>query len=143
MSVSQDFKDYVLEQLRLLRAVTTRRMFGGMGLYSDGLFFALIASDVLYFKVDDHNRPDYQARGSRPFVPFADRPEVSMSYFEVPADVLDDAEELVLWARKSVTVALQAASKKSMPRAAPTKQRAVKRAKTKSRATKRPAKRPK
>ena len=113
MAVSSDFTAYVIEQLALLGRVTSRRMFGGVGLYCDGLFFALIASDTLYFKVDESNRADYERRGSRPFVPFPDKPEMSMNYYDVPADLLDDGEELSRWARKSVAVALAAASKKS------------------------------
>lgn len=113
MSVSNDFVAYVGEQLELLGRVTSRRMFGGVGLYADGLFFALIADDTLYFKVDDSNRADYLERGCKPFQPFADKPELSMSYYDVPADLLDDAEELSRWARKSVAIALGAASRKS------------------------------
>jgi DNA transformation protein and related proteins len=113
MAVSKDFLAYVLEQLQSLGQVTSRRMFGGVGLYADGLFFALLDDDTLYFKVDDSNRADYQQRGSTPFVPFPDRSEVSMSYFNIPAEVLDDAEDLQHWARKSVAVALTAAGRKS------------------------------
>jgi len=112
MAVSKEFLAYVLEQLALLGQVTSRRMFGGVGLYADGLFFGLIDADAVYFKVDDSNRADYQQRGSKPFVPVADKPEVSMSYFDVPAEVLDDAEELQRWARKSVAVALTKRSRK-------------------------------
>jgi DNA transformation protein len=110
MAVSKEFSAYILEQLRLLPALTSRRMFGGMGIYSDGLFFALLADDTLYCKVDDGNRPDYMQRGMRAFVPFPDKP--GMNYYEVPAEVLEDAEELARWARKSVAAGLAAASQK-------------------------------
>ncbi len=113
MAVSKDFVAYVIEQLGSLVSVTSRRMFGGVGLYADGLFFTLIDDDTLYFKVDDSNRSDYEQRGSKPFCPFPDKPEFSMNYYDVPADLLDDGEELSRWARKSVTVALAAASKKA------------------------------
>ena len=106
MSVSADFHSYVLEQLALLRGVSSRRMFGGVGLYSEGLFFGLIDDDVLYLKVDDSNRSDYTARGMDAFRPFKDKPLYSMTYFQVPADVLEEAELLVQWARKSCAVAL-------------------------------------
>jgi DNA transformation protein len=112
VSVSNDFVAYAVEQLGSLTRVTSRRMFGGVGLYADGLFFALIADDTLYFKVDDSNRADYEQRGSKPFCPFPDKSDFSMSYYDVPADLLEDAEELSRWARKSVGVALVAASKK-------------------------------
>lgn len=109
MAVSREYLDYALEQLRVLGHVTARRMFGGVGLYHDELFFGLISADTLYLKVDDSNRSDYTARAMEPFRPFADRPNYSMAYYEVPADVLEDAEALAAWARKSCGAALLAA----------------------------------
>ncbi|HZF26889.1 MAG TPA: TfoX/Sxy family protein [Steroidobacteraceae bacterium] len=106
MSVSADFHNFVLEQLAQLRGVTSRRMFGGIGLYWDGLFFGLIDDDVLYLKVDDSNRGDYTARGMEAFHPFKDKPLYSMTYYQVPADVLEESELLVQWTRKSCAVAL-------------------------------------
>jgi DNA transformation protein len=105
MAVTRDFHQYVLEQLSALGSVASRPMFGAVGLYCDGGFFGLIASDVLYFKVDDANRGDYEARGTSQFRPYRDRPQVSMNYYEVPADVLEDAEECVIWARRSLIIA--------------------------------------
>ncbi|HLN48811.1 MAG TPA: TfoX/Sxy family protein [Steroidobacteraceae bacterium] len=105
MAVTDDFFRYVLEQLSGLSALASRRMFGAVGLYSDGAFFGLISSDVLYFKVGDANRPDYEARGMGQFRPFRDRPQISMSYYEVPAEVLEEADECMLWARRSIAVA--------------------------------------
>jgi DNA transformation protein len=115
MSVTSAYVDYVLEQVARTGRVTSRRMFGGVGLYSDGQFFGLIADDTLYFKVGEQTRSEYESRGMTPFRPYEDRPEVSMSYFTVPADILDDAEELVAWARKAVAIA--AASPKPAKRA--------------------------
>ena len=106
MAVSADYLAYVLDQLASLGRVRSRRMFGGVGLYADDVFFALIDSDTLYFKVDDANRPDYTQRGCAPFRPFPDDPTYSMSYFQIPADVLEDPDELLVWARKSVAAAL-------------------------------------
>jgi len=108
MAVSHDYLQYVLEQLSGLGRIASRRMFGSVGLYCDDLFFGLISRDTLYFKVDDTNRADYMARRMGQFRPYADKPEFSMAYFEVPAEVLEDGEECVAWARRSVTVALAA-----------------------------------
>ena len=105
MPVGAAFLQYVLEQLERLGGVTSRRMFGAVGLYRDDVFFAIIDNDTLFFKVGDSTRPDYESRGMKAFRPYKDRPEVSMTYFTVPADVLDDAEELVTWARRSVAIA--------------------------------------
>lgn len=108
MTVSADYLQYVLDQLQALGGVSSRRMFGGAGLYCDELFFGLISDDTLYLRVDDSNRGDFTTRGAAPFRPYADRPELSMSYFEAPADVLDDARQLAEWARRSVAVAQRA-----------------------------------
>jgi DNA transformation protein len=108
VSVSRDYLAYVVDQLAPFAQVVTRRMFGGVGLYTQELFFGLIDDDTLYLKVDDTNRADYTARGCEPFRPFAD--VASMNYFRVPAEVLEDAEELAQWARKSLRVAAAAAA---------------------------------
>jgi DNA transformation protein len=113
MSVSADYLDYVLEQLAGLGGLTTRRMFGGVGLYHGDLFFALIDDDTLYFKVDDSNRTDYQSRGARPFRPYKDRPEVSLTYFEVPAEIMEEHDDIVAWARRSIAVALSSQARKN------------------------------
>jgi DNA transformation protein and related proteins len=110
MSVSEGYRTYIVEQLAALPALSTRRMFGGLGLYSDAWFFALIDDDVLFFKVDDANRDDYVSRGMKAFMPFPGQP--SLGYFQVPAEVIEEAEELTRWARKSVEVAQRAGQKK-------------------------------
>ncbi len=78
-------------------------MFGGAGIYYDGLIFGLLADDVLYFKVDDSNKSDYERAGMKPFQPFEDKPMV-MSYYEVPVDILENREVLAEWATKSLVV---------------------------------------
>lgn len=112
MTLSSDFLAYVLEQVAALGSVSSRRMFGGAGLYREEFFFALVADDVLYLRVNDSNRGDYTARGMAPFRPYADQPHLSMSYFEVPADVLENPGELVSWAQRSVAVAMSAPPKR-------------------------------
>jgi len=103
MPVSGEYIEYVVDQLACIGEVTHKRMFGGVGLYHDGLFFGLIASDMLYFKVDDENRSAYQSAGSKPFQPYDE--VSSMNYFEVPPDVLENREELVAWANRAIQVA--------------------------------------
>ena len=123
MSVSDGFRDYVLEQLAGVGPVTPRRMFGGVGLYSWGVFFGMIDDDRVYLRVDDATRPRYEARGSGPFAPMVNEAPMR-GYYEVPADLLDDREELAAWARESVGVAV---ALKSAPRRAsrPPTQRAA------------------
>ena len=111
MSVSPEYRDWVIEQLRDAGSVTGRAMFGGYGIYLDGSIFGLIADDILYFKVDDTNRPDFEAAGMGPFRPFKDSSEV-MQYYEVPADVLEDRDLLVEWARRAALVSRRSSMKK-------------------------------
>jgi DNA transformation protein len=119
LAVSDEFRDYVLEQLASAGKVSPRRMFGGVGLYLDGLFFALIDDDTLYFKTDDANRPRFEQAGSRPFCPYPDRPGHVMAYWAVPAEVLEDAEQLREWTRESLAAALAARSRRSVRRRRP------------------------
>jgi DNA transformation protein len=79
-------------------------MFGGVGIYAGDLFFALIDDDLVYFKVDDANRPAFEARGMGPFMPGGDGGEV-MQYYQLPEDVLEDPEELGRWMEAAVEVA--------------------------------------
>ena len=104
MSVSNEFLSYIVDQLSTVGPVNARKMFGGAGVYLNGLMFGLVSSDVLYLKVDDSNRPDYEKAGSQIFQPWPDKPN-TMPYYEVPADVLDDRMLLKQWAEKSVKVA--------------------------------------
>jgi DNA transformation protein len=87
-------------------------MFGGSGLFRGGVMFGLISSDELYFKVGATNRPDYEAAQSRAFVYAARGKTVSLSYWRVPDDILEDGDELRAWAAKAYAVALAAATQK-------------------------------
>lgn len=115
MAVRPEFLAYVLEQLAGVRGLRSHRMFGGVGLYGDELFFGLIDDDTLYFKTGERNVAAYLARGMRKFMPFPDRPEAVMGYHEIPADVIEDAETLVAWARESLAVAAASKAKKRTP----------------------------
>jgi DNA transformation protein len=106
MAVSKQYLDYLLGQLHGLGGVEARRMFGGLGLYSRGTFFGLLYKERLYFKTDDSTRPEYEARGSEGFRPRANLKNMKMTYYTVPAEVLEDEDELVAWAKKAVTAAL-------------------------------------
>ncbi len=108
MVVSANYRAFILEQLgRVLPAVRARGMFGGVGVYSADLFFALMDNDTLYFKVDDETRSDFESRGMGPFRPFGDGGEV-MQYYEVSAELIEDTEQLAPWAEKAVAVARRA-----------------------------------
>jgi DNA transformation protein len=101
---STGFETFALDQLAELGGVTSRKMFGGVGLYCDGLFFGLIARDELYLKVDDASRGAFEAAGSTAFQPYRDRPG-TMQYYSVPVGVLESSPELVRWAGGAVAAA--------------------------------------
>jgi DNA transformation protein len=96
------YLDYVLEQIGELGPVTSRAMFGGHGLYLGDQFFGIVYADRLYFRTDDTGRAAYEERGSEPFRPNARQ---TLRYWEVPADVIEDPEAAVEWARDAVSCA--------------------------------------
>jgi DNA transformation protein len=105
--VTDGFRAFVLEQLSEIESVLARAMFGGVGLYAGGVFFGILAADTLYLKVDDSNRGQYEAEGMTAFRPYADKP-MTMSYYQVPARVLEDRDELTAWVGAAVRVAASA-----------------------------------
>ncbi|MDF7824716.1 TfoX/Sxy family protein [Pontiellaceae bacterium B12227] len=106
MPVSNEFLEYVLDQFSIWGEVSVRKMFGGAGLYREGKMFGLVADDVVYLKVDETNQAKYETAGSAPFKPWDDKPMV-MSYWELPADVFEQPDELILWAQESLAIQLK------------------------------------
>lgn len=105
MTADPAFVEYVIEQLEPAGEITHKAMFGGYGIWESGDMFALISSDsTLYFKVDDQTRPRYQDAGSEQFM--------TMPYWSVPADLLEDREQLLDWAAEAVNVGHATAARK-------------------------------
>ena len=111
MAVSAEFRAYVLEQLGRVAPVTSRSMFGGVGVYSEGVFFAVVDDDRVYFKTDDGNRADFERAGMGPFQPFGEDAK-PMSYHELPGELLESPDELRPWMEKSLAVARSRRKKK-------------------------------
>jgi DNA transformation protein len=113
MAANADFIEFLKDQLRGLGHVTSRRMFSGAGIYCDGVIFALLLRDTLYFKVDDANRAAYEAEGLKPFSYEARGRTVEIgAYRRVPERLLDDPDEMVAWARAAVAAGQRAEAKK-------------------------------
>lgn len=93
------FNDFVLDQLADLSGVTARAMFGGYGLYHRTTFFGIIHKGRLYFKITEATLPRYKEQGMKPFRPNAK--QTLKSFYEVPIDVLEDAEALTQWATEA------------------------------------------
>lgn len=100
---TDSLKDFVLDQLRDLADLEVRPMFGGFGLYAGGKFFGIHFQGRLYFKTSETTRAAYIERGMKPFRPSAK--QKLTSYYEVPADVIEDAAELERWAREALSLA--------------------------------------
>jgi DNA transformation protein len=106
------FVELALESLREFGAVTTRPMFGGWGIYRDGVFFALIARDTLYFKSDEENRAEFERASPGPFTFEKKGERVVTHYYEVPEDAFEDARVMARWARLGYAAALRRAKAK-------------------------------
>jgi len=107
-----DFVDYVIQDLFSgARGVYARPMFGGYGVYRDETMFAIIADERLYFKADGSNKSSYIKSKSTPLTYQSRGRKIALSYWEVPAGVLEDRDELRRWAEDSYRI--NAAVKKS------------------------------
>jgi DNA transformation protein len=115
MAVTEGFKEFVRDLLADFGPVTIRNMFGGAGLYADGVMFAILAEDTLYLKTDAVSASAFAGEGMTPFkyTPRGREP-VAMSYWEVPPRLLEEPEELAAWARQAHSIAR--ASKAKPPR---------------------------
>lgn len=109
----RSFHDYVIDEvLREIPGITSKSMFGGWGIYKNGIFFALIADNELYFKVDEENKKDYEELGSEPFVYQSKNGPITMSYWILPEEIRDDLEKLRTWIDKSVTAGIKSKKRK-------------------------------
>jgi DNA transformation protein len=116
MAVSASYLTFVLEQLAGVRAIVTKRMFGGVGIYSGETFFAVIDNDTLFFKVDEPLAAQYRDAGMPPFAPIPGKPPM-LGYYQVPPDVLEDADAMARWAKQSLRVAVKAPARRRPGRA--------------------------
>ncbi|MCC7436043.1 MAG: TfoX/Sxy family protein [Methanoregulaceae archaeon] len=110
MAITAEYRAHVEERLGVVAPITTKSMFGGLGIYSNGLFFALADDGHLYFKVDDTNRGDFEAAGTGPFFPWDGAKP--MGYYELPDGLLDHPTDLAVWIDKALGVAERAALEK-------------------------------
>ncbi|WP_282038354.1 TfoX/Sxy family protein [Saccharicrinis aurantiacus] len=105
MAISNDFLQFILDQLYLWEGVSAKHMFGGAALYKNELAFGMIADNQLYFKVDQLNIEKYIKADSIQLKPFKNHKTV-LSFYSVPVDVIEDASTLVEWAKESYQIQL-------------------------------------
>jgi DNA transformation protein len=106
-----DLIDYLPDVFRLLGPVQTRRMFGGHGVYLDGVFFAIVDDDVLYLKADAESAHYFRELGLPQFEYVKDGKAAQLLYFAAPAEVLDDAEQASVWGRLALDASLRATAR--------------------------------
>ena len=135
MVASDTFADFLREQLAPLGRLTMRRMFGKTGVFCDGVMFAMVTENTLYFRVDDQNRATFKEAASFPPLNYEKKGcTIDLSFWRVPERLFDEPDELVVWARAALAAARRVATKRE--RTAPTresKSRKSKRRKSKPR----------
>lgn len=108
-----EFVDYLHEMLESFGPISARKMFGGYGLYHQGLMFGLVSRDTLYLKADAENAHHFEAEGLGKFKYLKAGKLMSIAYYRAPAEILEDSEQTALWARRSYEAALRAAKPKA------------------------------
>src|SRR5438046_2905595 len=120
MVASDSFASLLREELAPLGRVTMRRMFGKTGVFCDGLMFAMVTQDMLYFRVDDHNSAAFEeARSSPPLNYEKNGRTIDLSFWRAPERLLDEPDELIAWARTALAAARRVAAKGSRSRLRP------------------------
>ena len=135
MKKDDGFIAFLHELLEPLGKITTRSMFGGYGVYCDGLFIAIVIDGRLYLKVDDETKAAFVAAGSAPFVYEGQKKPIEMSYWNVPEDALDSPEQMRPWAKMAIAAALRKPAVKAAVKRARAKA-PIKRARSKPSASK-------
>ena len=119
MVATNSFAEFLREQLAPLGHVTMRRMFGKTGVFCDGLMFGMVTDNMLYFRVDDHNRAAFQeARSSPPLSYEKKGVTIDLAFWRAPERLFDEPDELVSWARVALRAADRVATKTRRPTAA-------------------------
>jgi DNA transformation protein and related proteins len=109
------FNELLEELFEPVGGVSLRRMFGGIGVFKDGVMFGLVDDDILYLKADDATRPRFEAEGSEPWVyQGRHRANVSTAYWRIPERLFDDTDEFAAWARTASEAAVRAKDAKTM-----------------------------
>ena len=115
MAISIEQREYVahiVDRLQFIGPVESRSMFGGFGMFLEGLMFGLVAGNELYLKVDTQNLQDYEDLGLQAFSFEKNGRQIKMSYYQAPEEATEDAELLSDWASNAYDAAMRAAAKK-------------------------------
>lgn len=108
----KEFVFYVVELMQSIGPVRAKGMFGGHGIFLEGLMFGLVADGILYLKADKNTENEFKEKGLEAFTYYRKGKELKMSYYQAPEEALEDGEEMNVWANKAYSTALRAVSKK-------------------------------
>lgn len=102
-----EYLEFIIDKFKEINIeISTRKMFGGIGISLGSIFFATIFDNEIYLKVDDSNREDYEKYNMTPFrYPFARKRPLTLQYYKVPVEVLEDSELFLTWVEKSINIA--------------------------------------
>jgi DNA transformation protein len=112
--MSDEFIDYVMELLGPFGTVGARRMFGGHGVYLDGLMFAIVSEDMLYLKADEMNRIEFEQAGCESYSYARKGSRAALGFFRPPEEAMESPELMLPWARTAYAAALRANAKKQV-----------------------------
>jgi len=116
MVASDSFADFLREQLGPLGPVTMRPMFGKTGVFCDGVMFGMVTENMLYLRVDEHNRSAFEEAASSPPLNYEKRGRaIDLSFWRAPERLFDEPDEFVTWARIALGAARRVAAKRGRP----------------------------
>ena len=114
MVASDSFAEFLREQLAPLGRVTMRRMFGKTGVFCDGLMFGMVTDNMLYLRVDDHNRAAFKEAESEPPLNYEKQgATIDLAFWRAPERLFDEPDEFVAWARLALAAASRVAAKRA------------------------------
>ena len=109
----KEFVAYVVDLMQPIGPVYSKRMFGGFGIFLDGMMFGLIMINTLYLKVDEENLKEFDELGLSPFTYNRKGQEMKLSYYQAPEEAMESMEIMRAWGNRSFGAALRTAARKS------------------------------
>src|SRR5690349_21819448 len=108
--MSDDLIEHLRDLFKPLGPIVARKMFGGYGLYHDGLIFGIVIEGSVCLKVDEQTRDRFTAAGCAPFVYRGQQEPITMSYWSVPEEAMESPQDMLPWARLALGAALRKAN---------------------------------
>lgn len=114
--MSQALIEHLRDLFEPLGSISARAMFGGYGVYLDGLIIGIIIDEALYLKTDERTRARFEQAGCRAFIYDLKGKPLAMSYWSLPEDAMDSPSAMRPWALLAVEAARRKADSKPVPR---------------------------